>query len=200
MVWTPVLVTEDGRVKLDVKDADAGKPPQSSHEPGWLASRQPPVMRYGPSASEALEIDITGTVITALQDAKDACVEILYDNRFLLTIRPHNLSPDVLTAVSAKGGKLVVTPHSRYFLPRLVLRAENDIAYQASARDDERVSGRQRSRFGCLRVCDHELGRVSSERVASVQGIPQMGEDNKDESRTGVDRDAVRMEFVRQFC
>ena len=198
VLWTPVLITEDGRMKFEVKDQGM----VCSHALAWLASRQAPIRRLG---APGLEIDLTERVCSELRRPEASSLEILYDCRFVLTIEPRLLPQEVISALQTGKSKLMITAHSRYFLPKLVVRGEeaspsegcSDTA-PAGSSDASSGLGRERSRLG-LHVYDHEIWRVSPEWMASVQGIPQMGEDNKDGTRSGVDRDTVRVKFIREL-
>ncbi|KAI5120483.1 hypothetical protein M0805_006503 [Coniferiporia weirii] len=133
VLWTPSTIDTSGRLRFSAVTGPGG-------EAAWLASRQPPIRRPVSGAEDfseasglgALELDITPTILSAFQRNPDDFVEILYDCRFLLHICPRLLPPYVLTALSQESGhpegcqaKVIVVPHSTYFLPKIVLRRTN---------------------------------------------------------------------------
>ena len=174
-------------MKFDTKAATS-----NSHEVGWLASRQPPIKRFGADGSLPMEIDIGEMICSGLHEASwdvSDLVEVLYDNRFMLTIRRSLIPKDVIAGVLEGRSKLLVTSYSRYFLPRMVVRQQGATFEDIEGRDQERKDDESEH--------DHEIVRLFSDRKASGEGIPKMGEDNKDGERAGIDRDAVQGNFIR---
>ncbi|THG94364.1 hypothetical protein EW145_g8153, partial [Phellinidium pouzarii] len=131
VLWTPVNINSDGRLQFSTKVEPGGE--------AWFASRQPPD-RYpradteglsGASKQDPLKVNITPAIFSSLQKNMDV-VEILYDCRFLLRIRPRLLPPYVIRAVSQEyslrtrisdpSPKVFIVPHTPYFLPKIMLR------------------------------------------------------------------------------
>jgi len=115
VLWTPVYIRPDGQLKH-------AKPVSRTDgwTEGWLASRSPPYKDgNGPSG---LEIDITSLILDE-KPSMDS-VEVLYDNRFVLSFNLHAVPDEVFERLrtSSSGHRLVVTATGKYFLPRLVFR------------------------------------------------------------------------------
>lgn len=139
-LWTPVLIDKAGKIKYSGSIND--------HKQGWLISRQPPIRRYEDQNSDALELDITSKILRALEsqrpEADSSVLEILYDCRFIVHIRTellrnimtkHLTSKEKCRRTSNKDTRLtprtriLLVPHTRYFLPKVVLRTKNEITY-----------------------------------------------------------------------
>jgi len=124
VLWTPVYVRPDGLLKH-------AKPVSGTDgwTEGWLASRSPPYRDgNGPSG---LEIDITSLILDKKPPVDP--VEILYDNRFVLSFKLHAVPDEVFERLrtSSSGHRLVVTSTVKYFLPRLVFRLSSGDGVEA---------------------------------------------------------------------
>jgi len=93
---------------------------------GWLASRLPPYRNS--SAADIVQLDLTHRYHQAVLDDPAAIQpehHVLYDSRFLLTMHwgklPESVSKRLLD--SNTRHRLLVTPYTRYYLPRIVLRS-----------------------------------------------------------------------------
>jgi len=118
VLWTPVFVRPDGQLKYT-------KPVSGTDgwTEGWLASRSPPYRSAdGPSG---LELDITSLVLD--KESPTNPVEVLYDNRFILSIDLHATPGEVFKRLQSGSAshRLVVAPTGKYFLPRLLFRLPN---------------------------------------------------------------------------
>lgn len=112
VLWTPVIIHRSGEAKLR-----AAKPGDIA---GWMASRQPP------KNPRTLDVDITGILSSSIQTKADA--EVLFDNRFLMRIRPHRL-PNYVSETLAEGSVLSsfhILAEGRYHLPRIVWQKGRD--------------------------------------------------------------------------
>lgn len=117
VLYTPVYITSEGRLKREKPISS-----KSGWTEGWIASRLPPYTdAIGPSG---LEVDITPLVLDEKPSTNH--VEVLYDNRFVLSLNSHTIPDKVFGRLQTSSSKLVVTATGKYFLPRLVLRSSNE--------------------------------------------------------------------------
>ncbi|TDL24958.1 hypothetical protein BD410DRAFT_820155 [Rickenella mellea] len=109
VVWSRVILDKNGGLKRR-------RPMLDRDRCGWLASRQP-------TKPNALDIDITAELLSTWHERKT--VEILWDNRFLICVRPHRLSQRLVSSLiespSSSSIYVEVDDH-HYYLPRLVWR------------------------------------------------------------------------------
>ncbi|KAF8517606.1 hypothetical protein BU17DRAFT_49709 [Hysterangium stoloniferum] len=105
VLWRPITFVSDGEFQLAQDGNELGNP-------GWLASRQPPIKRHG--ISSPCEQDITSVFMFIKTEQV-----ILWDNRFVITLRPWLLPEDIQTSIISNGTVLVV-PHSNWLLPKIV--------------------------------------------------------------------------------
>lgn len=118
VLWTPVHINPSGQLK-HTKPI----PGTDRWTEGWLASRLPPYKpANGPSGSD---MDITSLILDKKPFAN--CVEILYDNRFVLSLNLHAIPARIfdLLRTPPGGHRLMVTAIGKYFLPRLVFRSSD---------------------------------------------------------------------------
>ena len=115
VMWTPVFLRADGCKHLVLAN---DKEHTSGDRQGWLASRQPPIRRT--CVPSPCMQDISEFLI---QDTES---ELLWDNRFIITMRPRLLPPDILDSCKSEGSVMIVS-HGRWLLPKIVwLRAKRD--------------------------------------------------------------------------
>ncbi|KAF9789896.1 hypothetical protein BJ322DRAFT_1208867 [Thelephora terrestris] len=130
VLWTPVYIKPDGQVKREKPASSRG-----GWTEGWIASRLPPYTCA--IGSLGLDIDITSLILNKRPSGNR--VEVLYDNRFILSFDPHAIPEKVFERLRTPSGehRLVVTATGKYFLPRLVLRSSNgdDIIREIGASD-----------------------------------------------------------------
>lgn len=201
VLWTPIAISSDGKLLSLSKSGYRGKV-------GWLASRQPPIRRpnLGKGSGEQFDsedsrmtVDITSELASALRrDPSNGLVEILYDCRFLLRIRPHLLPLSVRTALThtqgcgsdrrCAAGKVFVVPHSQYFLPKLLFRRidrmpppEHTRSAQVDGSGHDAINIGDRGDISQVIAQDAELARLLPEGEVAVPrtGEIQTGEDNK---------------------
>jgi len=115
VLWTPVYVRPGGQLKhaKPVSGADGWAE-------AWLASRSPPYKSA--NGASGLEIDITSLILDGKHSTDP--VEVLYDNRFVLSFDPDAIQDEVFEQLrgSSVGRRLVVAATGKYFLPRLAFR------------------------------------------------------------------------------
>lgn len=226
VLWTPVFVDSDGKLLSVPKSGKGAKF-------AWLASRQPPIRRPSPgkgsgewsdSEDSRMTLDITSVLTSALRkDPPNGLVEVLYDCRFLLRIRPHLLPLGVRTALTHEqegsdgdrraAGKVLVVPHSRYFLPRVLFRRTRQAPPFGLAPTQEDGSGHAASNqivdggdIDDTVAQDAELARIlpgggiTEPRTDEIQ----TGEDNKREVRVAgwpfpahLHQGAFQVDFIR---
>jgi tRNA(Ile)-lysidine synthase len=122
-MWTPVVVRKDGQMRISGSgewDMNVGL------KFGWIASRAPPIrgIRDGFLAGD----DISAMVLEKLHLQSDERVplEVLYDCRFLLRLRPERLPEWVMEVLSHSHNAwhIRIIPRGKYYLPTVVLRVE----------------------------------------------------------------------------
>ena len=116
VLWTPVYIKPDGQVKHTAPAFG-----MEGWTEGWLASRSPPYRSEKNSSGK--DIDITPLILDKKSSASR--VEVVYDNRFILSFN-HCTIPDEVTErlQSSEGGhRLVISGTGRYLLPQLVFRS-----------------------------------------------------------------------------
>lgn len=86
----------------------------------WIASRQPPILR-----NKAINPCIAD--VTHLFKTHPEGFYYLWDHRFLVIIRPA-VAPSYVQALltSHDDGQVVITPHSKWFLPRVEFKYSSD--------------------------------------------------------------------------
>lgn len=195
VIWSPVRITQNAVMKFSEKGCSI------PGEMAWLAARQRPIQRIRYSVTSPIELDITPTFLLAL--SQDCSAEILYDCRFLLHITPRQFPPDILDAfkeITAERGrileyqasvKLLVIPHTRYFLPKIVLRRKDVQAGLLSSGDGHYRSQEQEN----AREDEHEIARLLPDGSTRTQS--SIGENNKSGIYPGCDGEAVRIKFIR---
>ena len=134
VLWTPVYVGPGGQLRH-------AKPVSGTEgwTKGWLASRSPPYKSA--NGLPGLEIDVTSSI----PDEKPFTepIEILYDNRFILSFDLCSAPDEVFERLRASliGHRLVIAATKKYFLPRLVLRTSNGRAAEDIHMSGPTVSG-----------------------------------------------------------
>ena len=118
VLWTPVYIGPSGQLKHTKPVSRTG-----GWSEGWLASRSPP--HRSTNGSSGLEIDITSLILD--NESFTEPIEVLYDNRFVLSFDPQAIPDKVFERLRAPpvGHRLVVAPTKEYFLPRLIFRVSN---------------------------------------------------------------------------
>lgn len=166
--WTPVTILPSGDVRL--RKALAGE------KEGWLVHRQPPILKRkdssrGRSEPDPLTLNITDLFFDAL--AKNAEATVMYDNRFIVQINPSRLRPGYIKLCrNSQSVEVFIMPHSRYFLPRIVIRRR--------AHPDEQPFELK------------EIGRLS------LRGrVESPSRSNNKIEFTPVPRDAIRVDYAR---
>ena len=118
VLWTPVYIRPDGQLKHEkpVSGIDGWTE-------AWLASRLPPYKST--NSATGLEIDITSFILD--KNTSTGPVEVLYDNRFVLSFDLDAIPDEVLDQLRAPSDRrrLVIAPTKKYFLPRLAFRVSN---------------------------------------------------------------------------
>ncbi|KAL5529544.1 hypothetical protein ACEPAG_5529 [Sanghuangporus baumii] len=195
VIWSPVRITRNAVMKFSEKGYSV------PNDMAWLASRQPPIQRFRDTVVSPLELDITSSFLLAL--SQDRSTEILYDCRFLIHITPRLFPLDILDAfkqiTAERSGvvkdqasvKLLVIPHTRYFLPKIVLRRMDAQAEILSSGDDHYRSQGQAN----AREDEHEIARLLPDGSTRTQS--SIGENNKSGMYPGCNGEAVRIKCIR---
>ncbi|KAL5532822.1 hypothetical protein ACEPAF_4596 [Sanghuangporus sanghuang] len=192
VIWSPVRITRNAVMKF------SGKGCSVSNDMAWLASRQPPIRD---TEASPVKLDITSSFLLAL--SQDCSTEILYDCRFLLHITPRLFPPDILDAfkqITAERSRilkdqasvrLLVIPHTRYFLPKIILRRTDAQAEVLSSGDGHCRSQGQAN----AREDEHEIARLLPDGSTRTQS--SIGENNKNGICPGCNGEAVRIKCIR---
>ena len=134
MLWSPVYVGPRGQIKY-TKSISAA----DGWTAAWLASCSPPYSNTG--GASGLEIDVTSLIVDKQATADP--IEILYDNRFLLSFYPRAIPAEVLERLRAHpspGQRLLVTSTKRHIQPILAFRRSNEDAVKDAATDHDVLS------------------------------------------------------------
>ncbi|GJJ12308.1 hypothetical protein Clacol_006549 [Clathrus columnatus] len=87
----------------------------------WIASRQPPILRNG--SIEPCLVEITHI----FKSSQDEEFQIVWDNRFLVIIRPTLMPSHVKKLLlTHTNARIVIAPYSKWFSPRLEFRYPSD--------------------------------------------------------------------------
>jgi hypothetical protein len=116
VLWTPIFINPVGQLKRT--EPISGK---IGWTEGWLASRSPPYQSTNGLSGSV--IDITSLVLD--EKSSPGHVQVLYDNRFVLSLHLHAIPDRILDRLRTPPGvhRLIVTAMGKYFLPRLVFRS-----------------------------------------------------------------------------
>ena len=113
VLWTPVYVRPDGELKYAKPTSGA-----DGWTEGWLASRAPP--RRTSNGPPRTDVDITTLAVGGTPS-----VDVLYDNRFVLTLGVDAIPERLLERLRSGDTLLMITATKRHSLPRLLLRSSN---------------------------------------------------------------------------
>ncbi|KAG9047756.1 hypothetical protein FS837_001597 [Tulasnella sp. UAMH 9824] len=115
VLWKPVAIGNDGRIER--LQPGVGRPKPTV---GWLAHRSPPR-----AVERDAQVDVTSKIRERLANtASRKVVEVLWDCRFALTLKPWLLSDDVKTTIidNLDGVSVTVEAGGEWMLPSVVLR------------------------------------------------------------------------------
>lgn len=118
VLWIPYVMRHDGLVRERDQIIDG-------EEPLWLVQRAPPMRRITRLGQEKadLALDVTDRLTSTSQS------EVLWDCRFSINLDPNLMPRDIRGSLDAgrSSAKVIVTPYTKWFLPRLVLRREGQL-------------------------------------------------------------------------
>ncbi|KAG8921511.1 protein with putative role during mitosis [Tulasnella sp. 417] len=115
VLWKPVVIGNDGRIEPLRPGSDIPK-----QAVGWLAYRSPPR-----AAERNAQVDITSAIHDRLANPESRKeIELFWDCRFALTLKPWLLSDDVKSNIDSNPEDVSVTVEAggEWMLPRVVLR------------------------------------------------------------------------------
>jgi len=106
VLWTPVRICPDGRLRHEQ--------PRQGEGFGWLASRAPPLRH----SRTSFDRDISAK----LRSHPKRRAEVLYDNRFLITLRLEDIPPGdpIMVSIIEGSGKVVLVLGGRWLWPQVV--------------------------------------------------------------------------------
>ncbi|CAL1705603.1 unnamed protein product [Somion occarium] len=120
VLWSPVTLTANGRVRW--------RPPRSPDEKAaWLISREPPMSptRWQQNGKvDPLTTDVT-LILNKRLVAGDTA-RVLYDCRFLISFFVDRMPDSIKASLAdpAQNASIVIEPHTKFYLPKVVLRRE----------------------------------------------------------------------------
>lgn len=111
VLWTPFRISRYGRLKHEQ--------PRWGERFGWLASRAPPPL--------VCRSDFNRDISTELSPQR-RCVEVMYDNRFLITFRLDAIPPGdpIMTSVIEGYGRIILVFGGRWLWPQVVWRRKGE--------------------------------------------------------------------------
>ncbi|KAE9397387.1 adenine nucleotide alpha hydrolases-like protein [Gymnopus androsaceus JB14] len=119
VAWNPVAIQGD---KFRFVDRDL----QNKESFGWLASRQNPPSNLG--LKNPLRVNITPRICSKLSSGDTSPLEILYDNRFLVTINLAALPPEIEESIQSpdNGSEIWLLPRTRWFWPQVIQKFQGE--------------------------------------------------------------------------
>ncbi|KAJ3815422.1 PP-loop family-domain-containing protein [Lentinula aff. lateritia] len=135
--WTPVAISGDKFRFID-RGSNGNINFRNSETFGWLASRQNPPSHEtmsGRGFTNPLRIDITSRIILKLDSRDTAPLEVLYDNRFIVTMNLASMPSDIEKSIRNPANQIWLLSQTRWFWPKVVLKSQNqeDIILHSSA-------------------------------------------------------------------
>ncbi|KAG8932141.1 hypothetical protein FRC02_001614 [Tulasnella sp. 418] len=115
VLWTPVYLRSDGSIKL-VSPSTTIK---VNDRFGWLASRSP-IRNFGASSDRPRTISVD----VEKQINQRCPIDVLWDNRFVVTIRPWLFPDNVLDVLTKESSscRIAVVGQGRWVLPRVEVK------------------------------------------------------------------------------
>ncbi|KAF5349460.1 hypothetical protein D9757_012430 [Collybiopsis confluens] len=121
VLWSPVIIKGD-----TFRFVNPGSGVHEQEKFGWLASRQNPP-KHGPMAEvgdkDRLRVNITPRIVSRLEAGFSSMFEILYDNRFLITVNLSEIPSRIKEGIKNGGSEIWLVPQTRWFWPKIVMKA-----------------------------------------------------------------------------
>jgi tRNA(Ile)-lysidine synthase len=119
VLWTPFRICVDGRLRHEPPL------PRPGERFGWLASRSPLPRSGGDDQQLGFDRDVGAEVVLGKNDGR---VEVLQDNRFLITFRLDTIpnADPVMTSLEEGCGRLMTVLQGRWLWPQVVWRREGE--------------------------------------------------------------------------
>ncbi|KAJ3841102.1 PP-loop family-domain-containing protein, partial [Lentinula raphanica] len=141
--WTPVAIFGD-KFRFVDKHSNGNVNINHTESFGWLASRQNPPSHVAMTERgfvNPLRVDITPRIVEKLDAGEIAPLEILYDNRFLVTLDLTTISSDIVKRIRDGTSQIWLLPWTRWFWPKIVLKSqgEDDVVLHSAARSPEHL-------------------------------------------------------------
>ncbi|CAK5277246.1 unnamed protein product, partial [Mycena citricolor] len=121
VLWQPVTVGST-RIRFSATKYT----PQPGDIDGWLVSRQPPIQMRTVIEEElenAVRVDITEQFrakLEARDHDKGTKMQIMWDNRFLVTFDMHSVPDDVAAGILSGSDRLLIHPVTRWYWPKVL--------------------------------------------------------------------------------
>ncbi|KIK58145.1 hypothetical protein GYMLUDRAFT_202578 [Collybiopsis luxurians FD-317 M1] len=145
VLWSPVVIKGDTFRFVNNTDGGADVSIRDSQNFGWLASRQNPP-KYGsiskPGEMERLRVDITSRILSRIEAGFTSPLEILYDNRFLITINLSEIPSDIQKSIKNGESEIWLVPQTRWFWPKVVLKTSgkpDDVTLHTAAQSPRKL-------------------------------------------------------------
>ncbi|KAJ4469088.1 PP-loop family-domain-containing protein [Lentinula edodes] len=125
--WTPVAISGDKFRFID-RGSNRNINFRNSETFGWLASRQNPPSHEtmsGRGFTNPLRVDITSRIISKLDSGDTAPLEVLYDNRFIVTMNLASIPPEIEKSIRNSDNQIWLLSQTRWFWPKVVLKSQN---------------------------------------------------------------------------
>jgi tRNA(Ile)-lysidine synthase len=118
VLWTPFRICVDGRLRHEPPR------PRPGERFGWLASRTP----LSRDAQLGFERDVGAEVVVVVRGANGRVVEVLQDNRFLITFRLDAIptGDPVMASLEEGWGRVMLVLQGRWLWPQVVWRREGE--------------------------------------------------------------------------
>ncbi|KAJ3733969.1 hypothetical protein DFJ43DRAFT_174587 [Lentinula guzmanii] len=137
--WTPVAIFGD-KFRFVDGGSNGDVNLKNTESFGWLASRQNPPSHDTMSERglvNPLRVDITSRIKPKLDSGDTSPLELLYDNRFLVTLNLATIPSDLEKNIRNpdNSSQVWLLPRTRWFWPKVVLRSQGqeDVVLHSAA-------------------------------------------------------------------
>ncbi|KAJ4475723.1 PP-loop family-domain-containing protein [Lentinula aciculospora] len=143
--WTPVAISGD-KFRFVDRGSNGNISFKNTESFGWLASRQNPPSHESMSdrgLPNPLRVDITSRIVSKLDSGNTSTLELLYDNRFLVTVNLASIPSDIERSIRSpeNGSQIWLLSQTRWFWPKVVLRSPgtDDVVLHSAAQSPKNL-------------------------------------------------------------